>query len=247
MRNEILSALEVHHWPFGKQRLGKINDGGYIICNVPNMIYDLFLSGGIDRDISFEEDFLGQHPSIPCYAFDSSVERLPEKVRGVATVHSKRINFIKKKIGKLETTEETNLISYLENYRNVFLKLDIEKGEYDLLEALTNTHLNNIAQFVVEVHPTSLNKFKNFILKAHETHEIFHAHCNNGICPIKHAYKIEDVSIPALLELTYVRKDILNFPLENNTASLPSELDSPNRAGREDIVLNYYPFLDIIK
>lgn len=243
MKNEVLSALEVHHWPFGKKRLGKINDGGYVVCMIPDITYDLFLSGGIDKDVSFEEDFLSMYPGIPSYAFDHSIEKLPEKVRGIDAAHSKKINFIKKKIGKLETTEETNLIDYLNNYQNVFLKLDIEKGEYDLWEALTNNLLNNIAQFVVEVHPTHLNKFKNFILKAHETHEIFHAHCNNGICPIKHAYKIEDISIPGLLELTYVRKNILKFSLENNTNILPSVLDSPNCSSREDVMLNYYPFI----
>ena len=243
MKNHLLTALEVHHWPFNKKRLGKDNDGGYVICDIPKIEYDLFLAGGISTDISFEEDFLNHYPNVPCYAFDHSIEKLPEKVRGGNIIYSKNINFVKKKIGKQETDEETNLISHLENYKNVFLKLDIEHAEYDLWEVLTSAHLNCIAQVAIEMHPTKLTKFENFILKTHETHELFHVHCNNAICPITHSYNIEGVIMPGLLELTYVRKDLLNFSLEPNTTQLPSDLDMPNVRSRDDVSLNYYPFV----
>ena len=53
------SVLTVYKSPFTKLRLGKDNDGGYIIAEIPNVNYKTVLSGGIDNDISFEEKYLG--------------------------------------------------------------------------------------------------------------------------------------------------------------------------------------------
>jgi hypothetical protein len=36
--------------------LGKNNDGGYIICEIPQVEYDIFITGGVAGDISFEEE-----------------------------------------------------------------------------------------------------------------------------------------------------------------------------------------------
>jgi hypothetical protein len=48
-----MKELTVYTSPYNKIRLGKDNDGGYIICDIPNVNYDISLSGGIDKDISF--------------------------------------------------------------------------------------------------------------------------------------------------------------------------------------------------
>ena len=51
-----LDFLEVYSsYPYNKTRIGKDNDGGYIICD--DLSYDLLLSCGIEKDISFEEKF----------------------------------------------------------------------------------------------------------------------------------------------------------------------------------------------
>jgi hypothetical protein len=49
--------LTVYKSPFPKIRLGKDNDGGYIIADVPNAHYTTLLAGGIQGDISYEESF----------------------------------------------------------------------------------------------------------------------------------------------------------------------------------------------
>lgn len=244
MKNELLIALEVHNWPFDKQRLGRNADGGYIICDIPNIEYDLFLSGGVGKDISFEEDFLQKYPKVPCYAFDPGCKKLPQRVPGVDTIYAEMINVVTKKIGKHEKGNETNLINYLCSYKNVFVKLDIEGGEYNLWEALTDEHMNKIAQLVIEIHPTDFSVFKSFILKTHKTHELFHVHCNNVVSLADYSYDIDGIPIPMLIELTYVRKDLLNFSLEKNKSPLPSSLDKPNMAHLKDISLNYYPFVN---
>ena len=51
-------VLTVFKSPFEKKRLGRDYDGGYIIAEIPNVKYTTLLAGGIQTDISFEEDFI---------------------------------------------------------------------------------------------------------------------------------------------------------------------------------------------
>jgi hypothetical protein len=48
--------LTVFESPFAKTRIGKENDGGYIVANIPDIKYSVLLSGGISNDISFENN-----------------------------------------------------------------------------------------------------------------------------------------------------------------------------------------------
>jgi len=57
-------VLTVYDSPFPKVRLGKDYDGGYIIADIPNINYTTLLAGGIDTDISFEEDFVRKYPTM---------------------------------------------------------------------------------------------------------------------------------------------------------------------------------------
>ena len=50
-----LKSIIVYKTLLPKIRLGKDYDGGYIICDIPNINYDCFLAGGIETDLSFEE------------------------------------------------------------------------------------------------------------------------------------------------------------------------------------------------
>ena len=49
-----MEHLRVYQSPYPKIRLGNNNDGGYVICDL-SANYDVFLSGGIGNNISFEE------------------------------------------------------------------------------------------------------------------------------------------------------------------------------------------------
>ena len=61
-----MDNLILYNSPFLKQRIGKLNDGGYVIAILPDK-YDLLISGGISNDISFEENLLNVSgfPPIP--------------------------------------------------------------------------------------------------------------------------------------------------------------------------------------
>jgi hypothetical protein len=64
--------LTVYKSPFKKLRIGKENDGGYIICDIPDIHYDIILSGGIGDDITFEEELCSIYPNIHCDCYDGT-------------------------------------------------------------------------------------------------------------------------------------------------------------------------------
>ena len=218
----VLQNLIMHH-PFNpKIRLGIDRDGGYVI--VDGYDYDFIISGGVGPDISFEFDFMKKY-DIDGVIFDSgnySNISFPNKM-----------TFINKNIDSIN-----NLLEYVQNYKNIFLKLDIEGGEWELLNSLFANYLNNVKQIVIEVHdifsnPKALQSLKNLS----KTHHIVHVHENNNC---HNFIKIGENDYPNTLELTYLRKDCRVVGL--NHISLPLEgLDFPN-ANYENHSLNFYPF-----
>jgi hypothetical protein len=226
--------LTVYNSPFKKIRLGRENDGGYVIADIPGIKYDVLLSGGVNDDSSFEDMFLNKYNDIECYAFDGTISKSP-------STHPK-FNFIKKNIGPNENTTTTNLHEFLNSYKNIFLKMDIEGHEIEWLESVSERQLNNISQIAIEFHKPYSRKEDNIFNKLNTTHYLIHAHGNNN----SGVQKYNNVIIPEGLELTYINKKYIKLEsLKLNKNSLPSALDQKNLSSREDIDLNYPPFVFI--
>lgn len=240
-----MENLILYKSPFNKKRLGKHNDGGYVIAELPGT-YDLFLSGGISNDITFENDFLINYPDINCYAFDGTITSLPYK-------HDK-INFVKKNLGNINTHEITNLHEYMKNFNNIFLKMDIEGHEFRILPTFfENNFIEKIKQLVVEIHSPAdiqlypeyfkglsdiknedmFNLFKNI----NKTHTLIHFHANNG-CKMN---KIDGIDIPHVFELTYIRNEFVQEKIRNDE-SLPTDLDMKNVPQNADYNLSGFPY-----
>jgi len=227
------------------QRVGKNNDGGYVICNLPGT-YDLFISGGVSNDISFENQFLNLYPSLKCYAFDGTVNSLP-------TI-GQRITFVKKNLGKHESAETTNLKQYMDGHENIFMKIDIEGHEFRLFPELEN-YMSKIKQLVVEIHSPGDIKlhpkyFKglddidhqvmfNMFSMINKTHTLVHVHANNGC--MTHVY--DDIILPNVFECTFVRNDFVTSKVVNKTP-LPLSIDMKNINSKPDYFINYYPFVN---
>lgn len=224
--NRQFDYLLVYKSPYNKIRLGKNNDGGYVIADIPDVKYDLFLSGGVSNDDSFEMAFLNKYQNIPCIMFDGTCDYTPKL---------DNVQFIKKNLGKINDDKISNFESYFDNYNDIFVKLDIEGGENELFESITDDNLKKIKQLVIEFHsarqitiPTRLSK----------THWLIHLHGNNcgGVS------NIDGIDIPNVFECTYIRKDNIN-DLELNNVIIPHpKLDQPNKNRRRDITLIGYPF-----
>ena len=227
------------------QRVGKNNDGGYVICTLPGT-YDLFISGGVSNDISFESHFLNLYPSVTCYAFDGTVNSLP-------TV-DERIKFIKKNLGKDESSNTTNLKQYMVGFDNIFMKIDIEGHEFRLFPELED-YMPKIKQLVVEIHsPGDIKLHPNYFVgladidhpfmfnmfsMINKTHTLVHVHANNGC--MSHVY--DGVVLPNVFECTFVRNDFVTVKAPNKSP-LPLNIDMKNIPNKPDYTINYYPFVN---
>ena len=245
MLNNILDDINIIEAP-NKIRLGnKDTDGGYVISDLKNL-YDCYLSCGVNNEESFTRDFLKKYNYLKkenCFAFDGTIKDYPWK-------YTKDINFIKKNIGNHNSDKITNLSEYLINYKNIFIKMDIEGGEWEWLSNIDESKLNNIKQLVIEFHgindDTWGEKFENKVKclkKLNKSHYMIHFHGNN--CA---GFKnINGKNIPDVVEITYIRKpyfEAQKIPIKLNKQPLPHPmLDTNNKKGKEDYNLNFEPFV----
>jgi hypothetical protein len=133
-----------------------------------------------------------------------------------------------------------------EKYDNIFLKIDIEGGEYPWLLEIDESRLDKFKQIVIEFHGITndgwgcnYNDKIRCLEKLAQTHYIVHAHGNN------HGPVVN--RIPDVIELTYVNKKYFSSPPKLNTRPLPiPNLDFSNIGGPYDINLNFYPFVNTV-
>lgn len=226
------SVLTVYKSPFKKLRLGKNYDGGYIMCEIPDIKYDILLSGGILNDISFEEAWLNKFPDIKCLAFDGTIKMC----------HSNNPNFtwLKKNISGVSNDLTTNLHDIINNNSSIFLKMDIEGWEIPWLESLTEEHMNKLSQIVIEFHNPFSHKENLIFEKINKTHKLLHFHANNCCGTRQH----NGVIIPNIFECTYVHKKYLSDNISLNTDPIPSSIDQPNIPRNPEIRLMHKPFVN---
>uniref|UniRef100_A0A6C0JLS8 Methyltransferase FkbM domain-containing protein n=1 Tax=viral metagenome TaxID=1070528 RepID=A0A6C0JLS8_9ZZZZ len=232
----ITEILKVYHFD-KKRRFGNKEDGGYVIGEL-NELYDCYISAGIFNEESFSRDFINEYKmnEYNSYGFDGTINGYPYN-------YTNRISFIKKNIGDIENDTHTNLSFLINKYNNIFLKIDIEGGEYPWLLNISEDQLKKFKQIVIEFHGITndgwgcINSDKmKCLTKLNNTHYIIHAHGNN--------YGPTHNNMPDVIELTYVNKTYFDVVPNLNKASLPfPNLDFPNAPSRPEINLNMYPFV----
>jgi len=232
----IIDLLSTYTFDY-KTRLGVNDDGGYVIAdNIGN--YDCYISAGVANEESFSRDFIEKFNmnKYNSYAFDGTIQNYPYQ-------YTNKITFIPKNIGNVFDNETANLSSLINNYNNIFLKMDIEGAEYIWLEYMNEEKLNKLKQIVIEFHginddswDVSYNRKFNCISKIKNTHYLIHAHGNN--------YGGKSINgVPNTIELTYLRRDYFNETPSLNKQHLPIfGLDFPNNIYETDYDLGFTPF-----
>jgi hypothetical protein len=221
-----------------KQRLGVNQDGGYIIALL-NGNYDFYISAGVSTEESFSRDFMnlyGMNKS-NCAAFDGTIDNYP-------TEYTDNIYFYKRNISPFKSDTTSNLSYFTDHYNDIFLKMDIEAAEYNWLLSLSNNQLQKFKQIVIEFHGinddswnTNLTDKIKCLNKLSDTHYAVHIHGNN--------YGGLTNDIPDTIEVTYIRKNSINYEPSLNTINLPTEnLDYPNNPDVDDYDLNFPPFVN---
>jgi hypothetical protein len=233
--NPSINILKPYVSIYSKYRCGPKEDGGYVIADLDS--YDALFTCGISNDIRFEIEFLKKYP-IPCYAYDGTIEELPDLSQPL-------IKFNKLNIDANTTNKTTNLSREINEFNNIFLKMDIETFEFRWFRSLTINQLKKFKQIVVEIHyPFTLYPFNHLDkqLSVHDkliplktllnTHTLIHLHGNN-CCGFTF---FQGKNLPNVLECTFVRKDIQDGG-DLNKSSIPSDLDYPN-LNQSDIFFN---------
>ena len=231
-----LELLQVYHFD-KKVRCGSHNDGGYVFAEL-NGEYDCYISAGISNEESFSRDFINKYNmnEYNCFGFDGTINNYPYQ-------YTNKISFIKKNINSFNDNNNSNLSFLINKYNNIFLKIDIEGGEYPWLLQIDETQLEKFKQIVIEFHGLTDNNWNckyndkiKCLTKLAKTHYIVHAHGNN--------YGLVVNNIPDVIELTYINKKYFSTVPELNTISLPiANLDFSNNSQKKDINLNFYPFV----
>ena len=236
------SCLEVYQLSTEqKKRLGISGDGGYVIADL-GAIYDCYISAGVSTEESFTRDFIAYCNKnekkiniTNSFAFDGTIETYPYQ-------YTNEIQFIKKNIDSFNDDKHTNLLDVIENFHRIFLKMDIEGGEYPWLLTMSEENLNKFQQISIEIHGLNDDSFDckkedkiKCLEKLKKTHYLVHAHGNN-FSPVTDG-------IPDVLELTYIHKaNFKGTPQLNQTPFPIFGLDFPNWHSKKEIILDYCPF-----
>ena len=220
-----------------KVRIGAKSDGGYILLDDFKNI-KIAYSFGISNEISFDKELADKN--IDVFMYDHTIEALPFT----------NPKFHWKKIGITYTKENNyNLKTFNEileenghtKEKDMILKIDIEGGEWIILNEINKEILLQFKYIVIEFHFTNkyASKYQEVFQKLNQSHQIFHLHCNN-CCPI---INIDGYNLCSALEISFIIR-------ENNTFIDYSEyfpvknIDYKNILGKDDInrFWNIYKF-----
>tara|TARA_Y100000590_G_scaffold334931_1_gene381147 strand:- start:369 stop:1097 length:729 start_codon:yes stop_codon:yes gene_type:complete len=225
-------------------RLGKENDGGYLIGKNSLKNSDVLISYGIDDDWSFEKNFLKLNKNTKLITFDQnlnliflikriilnffrlfSLKRKSYFLKSLFNFFDFIIFLRKKNSNKKIFYGDTKNIA--KNFTNIFFKIDIEGSEYRVIDELIEIQ-DKIQGVVIEFHYLDLlsERVKNFISKFNL--ELVHIHPNNYA-------PIDKFGNPVTIELTFEK----NFIVDGRDNILPNKLDMKNNPDGEDINLKF--------
>lgn len=206
-------------------RLGKDNDGGYLVNKKDIEKTKTLISFGIGEDISFEKSFISFN-DCPILAYDETIKDQHKAFfKGNKTLYHKNIT-------------SSNINDVLNNAGDgIFLNCDIDGGEYDILHDLI-LHSHRFTGMTIEFHNISnykeFNELVNFISKFEL--RLIHAHANNYSYIVKKD-GIHDTHIIDVIELTFSSSKN-NTELKKNIV-LPHKLDMKNNPRDEEFMISF--------
>lgn len=242
--DEIASLLKVYdakinNMPLKIVRLGKENDGGYVVPLAALEEADAVLGYGIADDISFERQF-SQRYNKPSFGFDGGVPNIDtghDKCYFYSECIGDDTHLYRKQVSsqKVSTYSEHLKRFDLEN-KKIFLKMDIEGAEFDVFDDILR-HKDNITGIALECHmgdnPGEVRKLlsslsRDFILT--------HVHGNNCCDSLDKMFfsKNSTRAIPRVLELTYINKNLVTSYKIAKNQKHPIALDQPNNVDVPD-------------
>ena len=257
-------------------RLGKNNDGGYIVNAIDVKNTKNLVSLGISFDYSFEEDFLKMNNKTNVRTYDGSVgfkyyrKKCKNRIKNFLLKPNMKtfmnviegfnlflqfsiffkFNLFRKIVHteKFVTSDTSSFKDFEKGYgyepkfidfndiishklNSVFLSIDVEGSEYELLEDICDFS-KNLTGLNIEFHNVQDNlvKIKSFIKKLDLL--LVHTHINN----FGHIVN----GIPSVIELSFSsNSEIDRFSNHKLTNKLPINLDKPNNPNGIDYLVTF--------
>jgi len=228
-----------------KVRLGKQGDGGYTIPSELIQDSSAMVSFGINDEDSFEYDFYRalNGRTIPMYLSDP-----------FAPYSRDRPMFVFEAIGLGPATEPpmTSLGDFFKRHslpsRNVFVKIDIERTEWDSFLNIDPSIFEQIHCLTIELHDLLDGTDKSKIIKVlqmfHSLFYLYHIHVNNNGLIAKYASTedragyLVDVAECTFISKKYAQEKGLQFVKRMD--AYPEAIDQTNMAGKFDPPIKWW-------
>jgi len=248
--NAFIPSFFKHKRPSDLVRIGRAYDGGYTISEKDIMETGHLISLGLADDWSFESGFKLIN-EVPISVYDRSVSKrffLKQIIRSILRIYKPDVlkksiktylsymSFFQNEVKHIEKfvgLESDGFIT-LDNVfketdsNKIFLKIDIEGGEYRLLDSIIENQ-DRLTGMVMEFHDCDLHLglIENFLSKFSLSLVNIHANNNSQINNI--------TGLPVLLELSFSSQSIE----PNEFCSYPNPLDQTNIPFKDEIILNF--------
>ena len=214
-------------------RIGGEGEGGYLL---PDCLHDFkyCFSPGVDVVANFEDE-ISKNYGIKSFMADASVSSPP--------IENDNFKFIPKYLGSRTNGQFITLSDWMDQSimnesGQKILQMDIEGGEYDVLSYESAEKISEFAILNIEFHGLQNIFERNFLKlltsifeKIYKNFSICHVHPNNCL-PI---VELDGIEIPPVIEVTFIRNDIIEKVKNSENIRLPHKLDRKNVQENEDI------------
>ncbi len=221
------------------KRLGRNNDGGYVFPAKAAEVADILMGYGIADDPSFEEDFSRQYNK-PSFGFDCGVAAVksdsPLFKFTPQCIASDEFVYKGQQSNKNTASFEQQVKDIGAENKKIFIKMDIEGAEYQALDEILRSP-KNITGIVLEIHfldyPSTLEAIK-LLEKLKKDFILTHVHGNNFVNHLCYTSLFALGSIPPVLELSYINKNLVTKAEVAASQTHPLSIDMPNNPNLPD-------------
>ena len=248
--NAFLPSFFKHKRPSDLVRIGRTHDGGYTLSEKDIIETGHLISLGMADDWSFESGFKLIN-EVPIFIYDRSISKrffLKRMIRSILRVEKQfillksiktylsYISFFQDEVKHIEKNVGLDLAGSITmdnvfketDSNKIFLKIDIEGGEYRLLDSIIENQ-NRLTGMVMEFHDCDLHiaLIENFLSKFSLSLVNIHAN-NNGAIDNR-------TGIPHALELSFSSQAVKS----NDFCSYPNSIDQTNNSFEDEIIINF--------
>lgn len=225
--NNLLKFLKPKKTNSTKVRVGDLNDGGYVVPGLALEKCESLFTYGVGPTFEFERQFAEKYKK-PVHMFDHTL--------GKDSYSDGLINFYNEGLGFEKNCKDfEHHYNEIQKNGDIFLKIDIEGGEFDFFEKTDIDFLMSKSNALcLEFHyieyPQNISKFCKMMKKINNNFTLIHLHGNNNAG----VFEYSGYFIPTVLEMSFLNKKLINIEYEDTDNYPIAFLDSANTKDRQD-------------